>query len=236
MEKEEIDENENTNKKSVCMKSVNEKCDFKAHEVQNDFFSWGRTAKSLVQNNCQLTYSPHLLFTPLTLLVWIINPVTQRRKKVRLLFDDASNITLVRQDVAEELGLIGEQVDLNFMSSGGESHKFKNQNESKFLLQDIFGKITTPVIQAGTLPAVTSKVDPLVIDIKIFDYLKDIGDYTKNHSEEDRECDEISVLLGIPYHFHYGPFGRTLGNGLHEPIAVHTQFGSIVSASKTGRQ
>ena len=88
-----------------------------------------------------------------------------------MLFDDASNITLVRQDVAEELGLIGEQVDLNFMSSGGESHKFKNQNESKFLLQDIFGKITTPVIQAGTLPAVTSKVDPLVIDIKQFDHL-----------------------------------------------------------------
>ena len=229
MQEEKI--NQNT-EKNVCMFRMNEECPSETLESQKELFSLGRTA----QYWCQLTYKPEFLFTPLTLLLWIVNPITQRKMKIRCLFDNASNVSLLRYDLAKALGLIGEQIDLQFTSSGGESHQFKNQNECLFQLMDLQQRTITPVIQAGTLPVITADFKPLVLDVSQYEHLRLIDDYTEDYSKKNRKFCEIDLLLGIPYHFHYGPFGRTLGKNLDEPIAIHTQFGSIVSAKIAGQQ
>ena len=149
--------------------------------------------------------------------------------KIRCLFDNASNVSLLREDIAKALGLEGSQVELKFTSSGGENHKYKNQQECWFQLMSLDEEFITPVIQAGSLPVITANFQPLELEVKKYAHLKGISDFTEDYSRKNRKFGDIELLLGIPYQCHY-TIGRTIGRNLEEPIAIHTSFGSLVSA------
>ena len=137
------------------------------------------------------------------LLIGTASQARGQKLKIRILFDSASNVSLLKKDVAKELGLIGQQIELEFSASGGGNHKYIEQQECWFKLMSLDKKFTTPVIQAGTLPKVTSDFKPLVLDVKKYDHLAEIGDLTEDYSKKKRGFEEVDLLLGIPHQCHY---------------------------------
>ena len=77
------------------------------------------------------SYSPDLCFNPLTILCYMVNPDNLMKIKVRLVYDNCSNVTIVDENTAEELGLIGKECDLTFSGTGGAQQRFGNRRDVK---------------------------------------------------------------------------------------------------------
>ena len=112
------------------------------------------------------SYSPTYLFNPLTLLCFIINPINKRKVKIRLAFDNCSNVTILEEETARKLDLDGKNVQVSFSGTGGSSQKYGNQKDVQFLLQSLDGRFTTPLIQAATLPTVSHGFEIIKTDPK----------------------------------------------------------------------
>ena len=184
--------------------------------------------------SCQ-SYTPEYLFNPLTLLCFIINPITRKKKKIRIVWDSCSNITILEENVAKILKLHGPNVDISFSGTGGKCQRFEGQKDVQFLLQSLDGKFITPkLIQAATLPKVSAGFERIKTDPKNYDYLKDITGFTEKlpMSEKDfKKFGRISLLLGVPYESHYGAQSKVLGPDLGDPVAYSTPLGWCLSAS-----
>ena len=205
---------------NVTFKNCNTLADFKAVE-------------DLLTNlmSCQ-SFSPDHCFSPLTLMCYIVNPRTYRRKKIRIVYDNCSNITVLDEQTAADLDLEGEDVDISFAGTGGTKQRFGNQKDVKFILQSLDGKFTTQLIQAATMPKVMLGFDRITINPSDYDYLSDIKDFTEHFpmkSNQFKKHGTVKLLLGLPYEHHYGPRKRTTGKSLSEPVAIHTPLGSGIS-------
>ena len=185
------------------------------------------------------SYSPDLCFNPLTILCYMVNPDNLMKIKVRLVYDNCSNVTIVDENTAEELGLIGKECDLTFSGTGGAQQRFGNRRDVKFYLQSLDGKFTSSLIQAATLPKVTLGFERITIDPKNFNYLKNIKDFTEKlpmSMKHFKKHAKVNILLGLPYETHFGPKNKTLGPDLSFPTAFHTPFGSCLSGSMVKRR
>ena len=179
------------------------------------------------------TYSPEHCFSFSTVLVYIINPITWKKKKIRLVNDSCSNVTILEEEVSDEIELQGEDADVAFYGTGGQSKSFGGQKAVKFYLQSLDGKFTTPLIQAATLPKVMHGFEKVTVDPQNHEHLKNIKDFTEKlpmTKKHLKKIGKVQLLLGIPYEHHFGPQSKTLGPELTDPVAIHTPFGSCISA------
>ena len=185
------------------------------------------------------SYSPTYLFNPLTLLCFIINPINKRKVKIRLAFDNCSNVTILEEETAKKLDLDGKNVQVSFSGTGGSSQKYGNQKDVQFLLQSLDGRFTTPLIQAATLPTVSHGFEIIKTDPKKYEYLSGIDDYTEvlpMRHKHFKKFGKVQLLLGLPYEAHFGPSSKTLGPKLSDPIAFHSPLGSCISAAMRRNQ
>ena len=94
---------------------------------------------------------------------------------VRALIDDGSQITAVRNSVAEKLMLEGPSTTLVIGTSGAKTLSYKNQKVVNFYLASLDEKfISNFPIEAVTMPEVTLDVNHIDIDPKKFHHLKNI--------------------------------------------------------------
>lgn len=181
------------------------------------------------------TYTPDFSYSQLTLLCYIVNPATDKKKRIRCTFDSCSNITILKKSVADELQLDdGKNYDLTFSGSGGVESTFKNNKKVWFYLHDINNNYRTKdLIEGITLPKVSANADRISIDPKQFDHLKDITDFTEKLPQTEKQFKkhgEVDLLLGLPYYMDVACEGSTPSPfGPPEPMALHTKLGSCVT-------
>jgi hypothetical protein len=180
------------------------------------------------------TFTPDFSYSQLTLLCFIVNPTTDKKKLIRCTFDSCSNITILKKSVAEDLQLDdGEDYDLTFSGSGGVKGIFKNNKKVRFYLHEMSNKYRTTEIEGITLPTVSANADRVSIDPKQFSHLKDITDFTEElpqTAKQFKKHGEVDLLLGLPYFMDVACEGASTGTfGPPEPMALHTKLGSCIT-------
>jgi hypothetical protein len=178
------------------------------------------------------TFTPDFSYSQLTLLCFIVNPTTDKKKLIRCTFDSCSNITILKKSVAEDLQLDdGEDYDLTFSGSGGVKGIFKNNKKVRFYLHDMSNEYRTTEIEGITLPTVSANADRVSIDPKQFSHLKDITDFTEElpqTAKQFKKHGEVDLLLGLPYFMDVACEGASTGTfGPPEPMALHTKNGKL---------
>ena len=149
---------------------------------------------------------------------------------VRALFDNCSNVTVLRRSIANKLKLGLKNVDVSFTGTGGSCSLFKNQVEVEFVLQSLNGKYTSPWIQEVTLPTVSHSFRRPILDPGEFPYLKGIEDYTEDYSAPPTH-QVVDLLIGQPFEPHLGQIRKVLGPKVGTPTAITTQLGTCLSVS-----
>ena len=136
--------------------------------------------------------------------------------------DSASNVTLLKRQVCEDLKLVQKSCQLNFGSTGGKVSNYPHEMETNFVLQSLDGQYTTKMVQAVTLDKVSQKFHRPILDTSKFH----INNWTENYGEPV-EVEEVSLLLGQPYQslLQIGTIQTKLG----EPIVIKTHLGSCLS-------
>ena len=180
------------------------------------------------------TFNPDFSYSQLTLLCFIVNQTTDRKKLIRCTFDSCSNISILRRSVAYDLQLDeGKDYDLTFSGSGGVECTFKNNKKVYFRLQHFRNEYMTDEIEGITLPQVSANADRITIDPKQFNHLKDITDFTEElpqTAKQFKKNGEVDLLLGLPYYMQVACEGASTGTfGPPEPMALHTKLGSCVT-------
>ena len=181
-----------------------------------------------------LSYNPEFQYCPFTLMCYIVNPRTKKRKKIKIALDSCSNITILKDSVAKELELEGKTVNLSFDSTGCISNSYKNREDVEFTLRDVFGKYESSQIQAVTLPKVSTGCQRITINPKEFSHLKHIEDFTEDLPQSAKQFKKhptVQLLLGLPWVAMINQGTSVSTFGPPEPIAAHTKLGSALSFS-----
>ena len=63
-------------------------------------------------------YAPDFVFNTVTIVCYMVNKRTNRKRKVRCLIDDASDISLVLRSTADKLDLKGKKCSADFKGTG----------------------------------------------------------------------------------------------------------------------
>ena len=183
-------------------------------------------------NSCA-SYCPLYRCNPQTVMVWIVNIETGEKVLKRLIFDNCSNISVLKQSVAEEIGIVGKSCHLSFTGTGSLNNEFYNRKDVQFVIKDVFGTFQTEPIQAVTLPDVSFGFERITIDPKEHSHLKTINNFTEPlpmTTKQFKKTGEVSILLGLPYESFYGCQNSTLPpQGLGGPVAIHTKLGSCIT-------
>ena len=198
-------------------------------EVKPTFCRGGQCIKcvSLISH---LTYTPAHNMTPLSVLCKLINLKTKQSLTVRALFDNCSNITVLRRFVADKLKLGLRNVDISFTGTGGSCSLFKDQVEVEFVLQSLNGKYTSPPIQAVTLPSVSHTFQRPALNPREFPHLSGIKDYTEDYTAPPTH-QVVDLLIGQPFEPHLGQIRKILGPTIGSPTAITTQLGTCLSVN-----
>ena len=176
-------------------------------------------------------YAPDFVFNTVTIVCYMVNKRTNRKRKVRCLIDDASDISLVLRSTADKLGLKGKKCSADFTGTGSFSQHFENEKQVEFTLEALDGSYETDVIQACTLPTVSSGYRPIGLDPKEYSHLRDCDNWTEQFPTPEKvaKTGVIDILLGTPHVHRIKAKLPSLGGPI-EPIGIHTKLGSSISA------
>ena len=108
---------------------------------------------------------------------------------------------------------------------------FENEKEVQFTLEALNGSYETGIIQACTLPLVSSGYMQINLDPKEYLHLRDCKDWTERFPTPEKvaRTGVVNVLLGTPHVHRIKAKPPSLG-GPTEPIGIHTKLGSSFSA------
>ena len=193
-------------------------------------FCGGGQCVNCVSLISHLTYTPAYNMNPLSVLCKLINLKTKNSLIVRALFDNCSNVTVLRRSIADKIDLGLKNVDVSFTGTGGSCSLFKDQVEVEFVLQSLDGKYTSPLIQAVTLPTVSHTFRRPVLNPCNFPHLKGIKDYTEDYTAPPTH-QVVDLLIGQPFEPHLGQVRKVLGPKIGAPTAITTRLGTCLSVS-----
>ena len=193
-------------------------------------FCGGGQCANCVSLISHLTYTPAYNMNPLSVLCKLINSKTKKSLIVRALFDNCSNVTVLRRSIADKLELGLKNVDVSFTGTGGSCSLFKDQVEVEFVLQSLVGTYTSPLIQAVTLPTVSHTFRRPVLNPCKFPHLREINDYTEDYTAPPTHK-VVDLLIGQPFEPHLGQVRKVLGPTIGTPTAITTQLGTCLSVS-----
>lgn len=102
-------------------------CTFHHHPMLHGapFQTSGSNQSNLCQSNSNV-HAPNESLLPI-ISVTAINPGTQVQRPANILFDSGSQITIIRHDFAKELGLFGEDIDMEITKVGGQKIELETQ-------------------------------------------------------------------------------------------------------------
>ena len=165
--------------------------------------------------------------TPLlqTCRAWALAP-SNEKFLATVFLDSGSELTMIRRDLAQKMGLDGPQHQLNLTGVGGIVLPPSTEKKVTFRLQSRAGDYVSPQITAVTKSQLTDTIRGAEVDPTAYPHLKDCvfaDDYP-------RPPTMVDILIGI------ADFGNLLTGGVirgqpHEPVALQTKLGLVLSGS-----
>ena len=92
--------------------------------------------------------------------------------KIRIILDSASELNLLKRNVADTLGLVGKPVILNMITTGGDAKVVRDQKEVSFHLRSLNGKFQSELMQACTSPEISDRIKPSSVNPRLYEHLK----------------------------------------------------------------
>ena len=164
------------------------------------------------------------------------------RKKVRCFLDNGSNVSIVLKSVADQLAMLGPNVDLGMSTTGQNFCRFRYQRVVNFRLASLDGTyITNFKIEASTAPVIARDIPKMELDPKELEYLDGI-EFTENFPMSEAQYNntkQISVMVGLPFEARlvkrvplHPPDGPG-GPNLQSPSVIFTYLGNALTSDTT---
>ena len=181
------------------------------------------------------TYVPRYNALSQTLRAYLVTK-SGLKKRVRIMIDDGSMLSIISRDLLHEMCLRNEnrKVDLAMFVSGGTSNYFKNQYVCDFKIQSLCNTYTTPYsVEAVSCPVVSMNIVQIEVNPARLDYLSHINDFTDKlpmSSAYYSRNSKISLLLGEPYASRI-KLNTIVSPALELPNCIRTVFGSMLAGA-----
>ena len=156
---------------------------------------------------------------------WLVAPGGDKYLATVFL-DSGSEITLIRRDLANEVGLNGKNVPFQMAVAGGGLTETTTEKEVQFQLQSLNGSFMTQKMSAITSKIITRDLRPVDINTEKYNHLKGIT-FTE---EFPRKQKQVDVLVGVQYYTGLLK-GEIIRGRADEPMAISTKLGYILSGS-----
>ena len=156
---------------------------------------------------------------------WVIAPGGEKYLTTVFL-DSGSELTLIRRDLASEVGLTGKTVPFQMSVAGGGVTDKTEEKEVQFQLQSIDQKYTSQKMTAYTSKIITRDLRPVEISTGKYEHLKDVK-FTEDFPRQGRQVD---ILVGVQYYTGLLK-GEIIRGRPDEPMAIATKLGYILSGS-----
>ena len=156
---------------------------------------------------------------------WALSP-SGEKFLVRVFLDSGSEITLIRRELSNQMGLQGPTTPLQISVAGGASLPQTMEKRVKFQLQALDGGYTSARMEGVTTKQITKDLRRIEVDPANFEHLKGI-DFTETYPRSEKEVD---ILIGVQ---HYTSLlkGEIIRGHPEEPTAVATKLGYVLSGS-----
>jgi hypothetical protein len=160
-----------------------------------------------------------------TCRAWVKGP-GGTRQLARIFLDSGSEVTLMRRDLASQLGLEGPSHTLSLVGVGGVPIPSTKEKIVTFRLQSLKGDYQSGDMKALTKESLTEKIREVKVDTSKFDHLRGL----EFADEIPRKATEVDVLIGVDY---YGALvtGGVIQGKPDEPVALQTKLGFILSGA-----
>ena len=174
-------------------------------------------------------HEPDFVFGVISLVCDVVNIITGKSIRTRVLVDDGSNINIVERSLADKIGLTldCEDIDVSFRTTGSVLLNYNNEKQVKFCLRAVDKSFTSPPISATTLPQVSAAFSKIDVNPEDFGHLKGLT-FTERlpHTKRSyRKYSKVEVLIGLP-------MAAFLQNGV--PICGEEEYHPIAFPYKLG--
>lgn len=144
----------------------------------------------------------------------------------RIFLDSGSEITMIRRDLAEQLGLQGPSIKFQMSVAGGGLTDQSVEKQLTIQLLAMDHKYTTQKMSAVTTKVITRDLRPINLDLSQYPHLKDLN-FTETFPRAEVQVD---VLIGVQY-YNALLTGEIRRGKPDEPIAIGTKLGYILTGS-----
>jgi hypothetical protein len=158
-----------------------------------------------------------------TILCYVVNPLNNKKIKVRALLDSGANATILERDTARKINLTGRKVPLHLKVAGGKTVT-SDAFETAFQLESLDGSRTREI--GGWInETVTAPFSPVSLDPKDYDHLRGIefADTFPNPNERP-----VQLILGEPYFSIIQVDNCIRGHRDDYPVAQETRLGWVL--------
>ena len=174
-----------------------------------------------------LTYHPQNLGLPHTLMCKVVTPT--RTRSLRALIDPGSQISAIKQSIAEELRLRGPKRTLKFGACGAQKFEFNNMTAVKFKIASLDESFVTDFnVEAITMPKVTCDIAKIDIDPQDYCHLKNIK-FSEQLPMDEASTTEVELLIGEPNTTYL--FKDLIVGEFGQPAAAIYQIGNCLTGT-----
>ena len=157
-----------------------------------------------------------------------------RETRIRVLLDSASNLSLLRKTVAEEIGLLGPPCKLTIDTAGGTRRVYNKEKSAVVRLRSLDGRYISPSFEVVTSATPAADLPPYKLDVNKYPHLKN-----RNFTEDLNSPLPRPVDLLLDSNLYYTIVqGSEMVNksNLHKPRICETLLGDVVVGQRPGSQ
>ncbi len=186
-------------------------------------------SESQGQPKSNITYHPTHQAICKSVQAYIVAP-DGCRQTVRVILDSWSEVTLIRRDTADTLGLNGTECTLQLVTSGNKTQQFRHQKKVRFELESLNGNYRSQMITASTAPEIAGPIRRITFNPKIYQHLKDIT-FTESYPKSASTDTMVDVMVGEPLYSDLLIGAPIKGRDTNEPIAQETKLGFCLAGA-----
>ena len=158
-------------------------------------------------------------------MAWVLGP-GDNKQMARIFFDSGSELTLIKRDLAQRLGLDGPCYSLHLRGVGGIQLPSTQEKRVQFRLASLQGDYTSHPIEGVTKARLTDKLREIDLDFSRFPHLQGL-----NLAEEiPRGRVAMDILIGIA-DYHQLVTGPIVAGEPGQPVAMKTKLGYVLSGT-----
>ena len=158
-------------------------------------------------------------------MAWVLGP-GDNKQMARIFFDSGSELTLIKRDLAERLGLDGPCYSLHLRGVGGIQLPSTQEKSVQFRLASLQGDYTSHPIEGVTKARLTDKLREIQLDFSQFPHLQGL-----NLAEDiPRGRVAMDILIGIA-DYNQLVTGPIVAGEPGQPVAMKTKLGYVLSGA-----